>query len=295
MNAYNPGTVSELKVDGKPSIFVVDVLPEQMPQSAAEPVQRPPEPQHGAFYDPANDGDDDVTLNLSERDMRKLVNDGLERMQANQKALNLLFGHVRNTVGRLDLAETWEAVDKDKALSEQIDDAVRNAKKHVNIARTNAVAVMRESSGSPMALSQDDKAAAAAIAPLIERSVDRGRLSDIRDELRAAIRADDIPTMYLYALMLPDRLNQPSRANADGTASRDMGDKRLIGELNGMLATVKDKLRDGSANELRDHASKLQAAVAAVESLANTRRVAVEGYAFTRRTDGQREVRRAGF
>lgn len=288
--------VQELKVDGKPSVFVrvVDSIDNE-PAAQAPTPERTADPYpmtgYGSLYNP--DKETPETLNLSADGMTNLLDDGSSKMKTRFYLLEQQLNHIVNTIGPLDRRETWDAVAKDKELSAAVSTAISKARTAANVARMNAAAVLQETSGSAMAIDRDDEKEAAALAPLFSLKIDKGSLSDIRAEFRKAMRADDVPSLFLFATLLPDRLRAESRGGKnDDSGRRDVdGDKLLVGELNGMVQTVKERFADESLKELRDHAGKIQAQASRLEKLANTQRNAVELKPFQTAQD----VRRDGF
>lgn len=279
--------------DGPRSIKVIDLgqQPVAIPveQAQGQPWPKPdPQTGFGQAYDPADE--EPPRLNLDRTDMERFIDGERTRINVAHRTLEQALQRVASTYGRIDDAATWEAVrTNDPDLLTAVADAERRANGVVNTVKLNALAVERETQATAMTLSERDEQKAAVRLPLIERSVDRDRLDDVRDAFRFAIVSDDTVSMYLYAKLLPDRLRRAPEQRDDGDGARTVRESPAVkAELASMIDTVrKKKLADDSLSDLRTKAYALRDGAATVASLARTRKNAIaQGKAGLVRRDG---------
>lgn len=268
-----PTTYYQPTVEGHAPLRIVDYGVQ-----ASEPTAEPTEPsqwvEYGGAYSPAED-EPDIRLNLPVAGLVTLLDEQIARLNAANDKLVQAHGQVRD-VGPLDHAETWEKVKTEKpTLYDAVIDAERRVKSATNVVRANAAAVERETSARPITLPERDATRAATLIPLIERTVEKGTLADVRDQFRLAISNDDAAALWVYATTVPDRLKAQPKADGDGRVQRD-NDPRIKADLAAMVQTARTRLRDDSLTALHTKAANLKVGAGQVENAAGARRRALD-------------------
>jgi hypothetical protein len=282
--------ITYLTAKGMPPIQVIDEgivkstdtpTPTDAPAATDGPVW-----YSGMPYDPNTDDEPETRLNLTGDGLDKMLTTESGRLGQASTALERVHDEISHRFGDLRHAETYEALKLgDPMLYQRLEAAEHAAEKAARIARTNCAAVARETAVKALTLSPSDQERAAVLTPLIERQVERARLSEVRDAFRVALTTDDAASLYLFATMLPDRLRTPVQP---GEGMRENADKRLTSELTTMVAEARKRLRDTSLDPLNRRAETLKISAGKIESTARTRQRAVE-------VSRQGLVRRAGF
>lgn len=255
---------------GTPPIKVIDVG-----QAPADIVDTTPTQGWVEVGGPYSPGDDEPPrLNLDRRGLEQLLDQETGRLNTAARALDLLLERVASTYGRTDDAATWAAVrEQNPELDDAVSDAIRRADSVKRTLEMNAAAIVRETQAAPMRLlrSQDEERAARLL-PLIDRQAE-GSLAACRDGLRTALTSGDDAACFVWATVLPARLK--ARPADDGERVERV-DPRIAGEIQGMISTVKERLRDDSLSDLRTKAQGLKGAAARLGSIARTRRNAID-------------------
>ena len=161
--------------------------------------------------------------------------------------------------------EAYEAGLRDYLLP--VTEAREASQRAAEAARRNARVVLHQTESARLVVTPDEQESAARQEPVIRRVVDGGNLPAIRDELRAAIIAEDRAAMLLFATMLPDRLAKPAPEEAQRP---ELGQVR--GEIVRMLSQARDTLRDQSFDPVRKLASEANARAGEVSAAAHRRR-----------------------
>jgi len=149
---------------------------------------------------------------------------------------------------------------------------LRDAEEHA--VRVTAAAV-RNTRGILKAIGHDriwidpnESTVAAQREPLIRQIVERNDLPSLRDELRAAIIGEDRPSLYVFATLLPARL-----AAAPGPLDAGQPEiEEARGEIRGMLAQVRQTLRDKSFDSTKERAGEILAKTTTVSLAAMARK-----------------------
>ena len=119
-----------------------------------------------------------------------------------------------------------------------------------------------------MTVDAETEARAAAKVPIVARQIEVAPVTELRDQLRAAIVADDVATMYLFGSLLPARLAETPAGQA--TARPEVDAARA--ELGRLIGRVKDQLRDASLDPVRAQADAVLSKAATARRAADRRR-----------------------
>jgi hypothetical protein len=136
----------------------------------------------------------------------------------------------------------------------------------------NAQRIRRQTENARLVVTPDEQAAAARQEPMVRRVVDTGSLDTIRDELRAAIIADDRAAMYLMATYLPGRLEKVS--DHEVAQRPELGEARV--EIRRMLSHIRTQLRDTSFDPVQKLATDVVGLAARVSGAEYQRRQQAE-------------------
>jgi hypothetical protein len=259
-----------------PPIRILD-LGKQPSATPVEPMTASTWVEHGQPHsdpDPA-----EIRLNLSESGLRAFVQEQQVRVETAQRTLGFAHDRVRNEFGDLTHVETWEAVRKcNPVLYESVIAAEQMAEKLTRIVQMNVTAVERETSAAPIRLAARDEQRAATLLPLVERTVEKSTLFEIRDAFRLAIVNEDTANQYLFATLLPDRLRRAAQTRDDGNGVhviRD-GDASVRSELQAMVKTVRESMKDDSLTPIRTRAQGLKSGAGKIAHAAKVRRRAFD-------------------
>jgi hypothetical protein len=126
------------------------------------------------------------------------------------------------------------------ALTEYLPDlreAETTARRVAEAAERNAREIRRQASLTVLARDADETARAATLLPLVQHETANVALPELVDRVRAAIAREDRPAQYLYAELVPARLqgDDPRPESREGQAAR---------ELRRMLDQIRQALRD---------------------------------------------------
>jgi len=139
-------------------------------------------------------------------------------------------------------------------------------------AERNARGILKAIEHDRIWIDPNESTVAAQREPLIRQLVETSDLPSLRDELRAAIIGEDRPTLYVFATLIPARL-----AAAPGPLDAGKPEiEEARGELRGMLAQVRQTLRDKSLDATRARAGEVIAKARTVSLAAATRQQQAE-------------------
>lgn len=147
-------------------------------------------------------------------------------------------------------------------------EAEEHAARVAAAAERNARGILKAIGHDRIWIDPNESTVAAQRLPIFQQIVETSALPALRDELRAAIIAEDRPTLYVLATLIPGRL-------AEAPGPFDAGKPEIAearGELRGMLAQVRQTLRDKSLDATRARAGEVLERAARVSLAAETRK-----------------------
>lgn len=151
-------------------------------------------------------------------------------------------------------------------------EAEEHAARVAAAAERNARGILKAIGHDRIWIDPNESTVAAQREPLIRQIVETSALPALADELRAAVIGEDRPTLYVFATLIPARL-------AAAPAPREAGQPEIDearGELRGMLAQVRQTLRDKSFDATRARAGEVIAKARTVSLAAATRKQRAE-------------------
>lgn len=229
-------------------------------------------PEFGVTYDP-NEEVAVPRLNMPIDRLDGFLTEQEARARRAGAKLHALIQQAEEAVGPRDHMETWIRV---KAEFPDLHDAIGDAeRKAVNVAesvRMNALAVIAETSASSMVLPDDEQERAATLMPLMRAEIDALPIPELRAKLRLAVSRNDVAAMYVFSSLLPARLAAGAKMNADGTASRELGDPDVLQDVRHMISHTRSMLADKSLAPLHKRARALQATAERVKQATELRR-----------------------
>lgn len=178
------------------------------------------------------------------------------------------------SVGNLYLHETWERLAEERPdLAERLDLAESAAKKALNQTRERIGQIKQETDAVTLTVTGVDRSNAMDALPLVTAELNSMSPTQMRDALRVALVNEDRPSLYLYSILMPKRIDEiKERSKGEDGQMPPSSERDALMTISGLLVQARKHFRSQAMAPLSDRAKNIARQQDKLEHLAGLRK-----------------------